>query len=150
MMYLIQNIPHRRLVCPVFSCPKEVHFSIAEHLLLGFDICGNLFIQLRVNAGRTKHIPSRNTKSTGNLFLNYFITVGNKNITMNGKVVGDEWADIIRFRDWLKNDMQVRVVNLFIARPKIPYTDSGISTSWHQALPRRAGQSALFRIHHMF
>ena len=57
--------------------------------------------------------------------LNYFITVGNKNITMNGKVVAGEWADIIRFRDWLKNDMQVRVVNLFITNPKIPYTDSG-------------------------
>lgn len=59
--------------------------------------------------------------------LNYFIRVGNKNITMNGKVLGGEWADIIRFRDWLKNEMQVRVVNLFIVNPKIPYTDSGIA-----------------------
>lgn len=64
--------------------------------------------------------------------LNYFVTVGNKNITMNGMVVGGEWADIIRFRDWLKNDMQVRVVNLFITRPKIPYTDSGISLVQNQ------------------
>ena len=59
--------------------------------------------------------------------LNYFITVGNKNITMNGKVLAGEWADIIRFRDWLKNEMQVRVVNLFVTNPKIPFTDSGIA-----------------------
>ena len=34
---------------------------------------------------------------------------------------------MIRFRDWLKNDMQVRVVNLFIMNTKIPYTDEGIA-----------------------
>lgn len=59
--------------------------------------------------------------------LNYFITVGNRNVTMNGKTRSGEWADIIRFRDWLKNDMQVRVVNLFITNTKIPYTDEGIA-----------------------
>lgn len=59
--------------------------------------------------------------------LNYFIRVGNKNITMNGKVLAGEWADIIRFRDWLKNEMQVNVVNLFVVNPKIPMTDAGIS-----------------------
>lgn len=73
--------------------------------------------------------------------LDYFITVGNKNITMNGKVVAGEWADIIRFRDWLKNDMQVRVVNLFITNPKIPYTDSGIGLVQNQMLASlKAGQ----------
>ena len=59
--------------------------------------------------------------------LNYFVKVGNKNITMNGKTRSGEWADVIRFRDWLKNDMQVRVVNLFIVNTKIPYTDEGIA-----------------------
>lgn len=59
--------------------------------------------------------------------LCYFITVGNRNITMSGKTRSGEWADVIRFRDWLKNDMQVRVVNLFIMNTKIPYTDEGIA-----------------------
>lgn len=75
--------------------------------------------------------------------LNYFITVGNKNITMNGKVIAGEWADIIRFRDWLKNDMQLRVVNLFIVNPKIPYTDGGIGLVQNQMLASlKAGQDA--------
>lgn len=63
---------------------------------------------------------------------NYFITVGNKSVTMNGKVLADEWADIIRFRDWQKNDMQMAVANLFIARPKVPYTDAGIALVQNQ------------------
>ena len=75
--------------------------------------------------------------------INYYVTVGNKNLTLNGKVMAGEWADIIRFRDWLKNDMQVRVVNLFVMNPKIPYTDNGISlvdNAMQASL--RAGQEA--------
>lgn len=73
--------------------------------------------------------------------LNYFITVGNRNLTMNGKVMAGEWADVIRFRDWLKNDMQVRVVNLFAVNPKIPYTDSGIALVQNQmAASLKSGQ----------
>jgi hypothetical protein len=82
-------------------------------------------------------------KALADANLDYFITVGNKNITMNGKVVAGEWADIIRFRDWLKNDMQVRVVNLFITRPKVPYTDPGIALVQNQMLASlKAGQDA--------
>ena len=87
------------------------------------------------------NLTSTEMKALADANLNYFITVGNKNISMNGKVVGDEWADIIRFRDWLKNDMQVRVVNLFIVNPKIPYTDSGIGLVQNQMLASlKAGQ----------
>lgn len=66
-------------------------------------------------------------KSLKDNCVNYFTTVGSKNVTMIGKVLADEWCDIIRFRDWLKNDMQVRVASLFLALPKVPYTDGGIS-----------------------
>lgn len=74
--------------------------------------------------------------------LNYYIAVGNRNVTMNGKVLADEWMDVIRFRDWLKNDMQVRVVNLFVMNPKIPYTDNGIALVHNQMLASlKYGQS---------
>lgn len=62
-----------------------------------------------------------------NANINFFQKVGNRNVTMFGKVLADEWMDIIRFRDWLKNDMQVRIVNLFLINPKIPFTDAGIA-----------------------
>lgn len=61
-------------------------------------------------------------------------TVASKNITQGGKTGGGEWIDVIRFRDWLQNDMQVRVVNLLIVNPKIPYTDNGIGLVENQML----------------
>lgn len=66
--------------------------------------------------------------------ISYIITVASKNVTMGGKTNGGEWIDVIRFRDWLQNDMQVRVVNLLIVNPKIPYTDNGISLVENQML----------------
>ena len=66
--------------------------------------------------------------------FNYVITVASKNITQGGKTGGGEWIDVIRFRDWLQNDMQVRVVNLLIVNPKIPYTDNGIGLVENQML----------------
>lgn len=74
--------------------------------------------------------------------MNFFITVGNKNLTMNGMTRGGEWCDVIRFRDWLQNDMQLRVVNLFVMNPKIPYTDNGISLVQNQMIASlKAGQA---------
>lgn len=73
--------------------------------------------------------------------LSYFTSVGGKNVTMEGTVCSGEWIDVMRFRDWQKNDMQVRVVNLFIANPKISLTDAGIAlieNAMHESL--KSGQ----------
>lgn len=61
--------------------------------------------------------------------ITYFTTYAKKNITssMGGKVLGNEWIDTIRFRDWLKNDMQERVFHLLVLNQKVPYTDDGIT-----------------------
>lgn len=66
--------------------------------------------------------------------FNFVLTVASKNITQGGKTNGGEWIDVIRFRDWLQNDMQVRIVNLLIVNPKIPYTDAGIGLVENQML----------------
>lgn len=49
-------------------------------------------------------------------------------ITQTGKVAAGEHIDVIRFRDWLQEEMQVDIFNLLINRNKIPYTDAGIAT----------------------
>lgn len=75
--------------------------------------------------------------------LNYFIEVGNRKVSMNGMTTSGEWMDIVRFRDWLKNDMQLRVCKLFLNNPKVPYTDSGIAMVQNQMLASlKAGQDA--------
>lgn len=88
-------------------------------------------------------ISSTDMKKLDQANINYFVTVGSRNLTMGGKVMAGEWADIIRFRDWLKNEMQLNVVNVFATRPKVPYTDGGIALIQNQMLATlRAGQEA--------
>lgn len=59
--------------------------------------------------------------------INYYENLAGQNVTRLGKVKAGEWIDVIRFRDWLENDMRVRVATVLLSNPKIPYTDSGIA-----------------------
>lgn len=58
---------------------------------------------------------------------NCFVAVRNISVTQNGKVAGGEWIDVIRFRDWLKEEMQTDLFTMLINRDKLPFTDGGIS-----------------------
>lgn len=66
--------------------------------------------------------------------FSFVMNVASKNLTQGGKTGGGEWIDVIRFRDWLQNDMQVRVVNALVVNPKIPYTDNGIGVIKNQMI----------------
>lgn len=63
------------------------------------------------------------TNKNGNTFERF----RNVAITQNGKVAAGEWIDVIRFRDWLQEEITVNVFNALINRDKIPYTDEGIA-----------------------
>jgi hypothetical protein len=65
---------------------------------------------------------------------NYFTTIAGRNVTIDGKVKAGEWIDTIRFRDWLENDMQLRIFNLLQGNSKIPYTDNGIALVQNQMI----------------
>lgn len=58
--------------------------------------------------------------------LAYYVEIAGKGCTRNAKVIGGEWIDTIRFRDWLVSDMQTRVFSLLVSNPKVPYNDGGI------------------------
>ena len=57
---------------------------------------------------------------------NTFEPFRNVSVTQQGKVAAGEWIDVIRFRDWLQEDMQIRLFSLLINNNKIPFTDEGI------------------------
>lgn len=57
---------------------------------------------------------------------NTFEPFRNIAITQNGKVAGGEWIDIIRFRDWLCEDIKVNIFQQMVDN-RIPYTDHGIA-----------------------
>lgn len=58
--------------------------------------------------------------------INTFLRYAGSNVTIGGVMVSGENIDVIRFRDWLKNEMQVNVFNVLKANRKVPYTDEGI------------------------
>lgn len=58
--------------------------------------------------------------------INTFRRYAGDNVSFGGYMLSGEWIDVIRFRDWLKNDMQVGVFNALKVNRKVPYTDSGI------------------------
>ncbi len=59
----------------------------------------------------------------GNTFEFYQADIA---LTNPGKTAAGEWIDVIRFRDWLKDTIQVNMAQMMINRDKIPYTDAGI------------------------
>ncbi|MBB2918332.1 DUF3383 family protein [Cupriavidus alkaliphilus] len=87
------------------------------------------------NLGEGESIAARNKNA------NTFEPFRNFAITQNGKVAAGEWIDVIRFRDWLAEQIKVNVmsalVNLKNNKGKVPYTDGGIeivTTAMRQAL----------------
>ncbi len=62
-------------------------------------------------------------KKNGNTFEKF----RNVSITQNGKTAAGEWIDVIRFRDWLQEEITVNIFNTLINSDKVPYTDAGIS-----------------------
>lgn len=48
-------------------------------------------------------------------------------MTNEGKVSGNEYIDVIRFRDWVKARIQEDVILLLARAKKIPFTDAGIA-----------------------
>lgn len=57
---------------------------------------------------------------------NTYEKVRNQGCTQNGKMVGGEWIDVIRFRDWLQEEIATEVFLTLKNADKIPYTDGGI------------------------
>ena len=58
---------------------------------------------------------------------NYYTQVANKAIIRKGKVGSGECIDIIRFKDWLVNEIQVREYSYLTSVPKVPFNDDGIT-----------------------
>lgn len=58
--------------------------------------------------------------------INAFLRYAGSNCTIGGYTLAGEWIDVIRFRDWLKAEMQKRVFNVMKANRKVSFTDNGI------------------------
>lgn len=58
---------------------------------------------------------------------NTFERFRNVAITQRGITAAGEWIDVIRFRDWLQEEITTRVFDALVNNDKMPYTDAGIA-----------------------
>lgn len=74
--------------------------------------------------------PLTPTQIAGLVGKNYipYIATATVSHTLNGKVFGGEYADTVRFNDWLEIRMAEDLALLFLGNPKVPYTDAGITS----------------------
>lgn len=55
-----------------------------------------------------------------------YTVVKGLSLTLDGKMADGEYADVVRFLDWLRSGMQDRVLFLLANNPRIQYTDAGV------------------------
>lgn len=88
---------------------------------------GETWANKRLNGVTTDDLTQTDIKAITAKNGNCFVAVRNISVTQNGKVAGGEWIDVIRFRDWLKEEMQTDLFTMLINRDKLPFTDQGIA-----------------------
>lgn len=71
-------------------------------------------------------LDAEQKKNLGEKHINTFLRYAGSNITIGGYTLAGEWIDVIRFRDWLKAEMQTNVFNALKVNKKVPFTDHGI------------------------
>lgn len=75
-------------------------------------------------------VDNLNTTQVGALKgknCNYYMTLGGQSITLDGKVSGGEYIDIIRLIDLLAARMQEGIFAQLVRNDKIPFTNGGIT-----------------------
>ena len=93
-------------------------------ILPGGETWANKRISAVTSPALTETAASFIFGKNGNTFEAF---TGTNSITQNGKVAGGEWIDVIRFRDWLCQEIRNRVFLALVNADKVPYTDAGIA-----------------------
>lgn len=71
-------------------------------------------------------LDAQQKKELAEKHINTFLRYAGCNCTIGGYTLSGEWIDVIRFRDWLKAEMQTRLFNAMKVNRKLPFTDAGI------------------------
>jgi len=80
----------------------------------------------RLNDVDSLFLPETTAQNVFGKNGNTFEPFRNIAITQNGKTAGGEWIDVIRFRDWLCDEIKVNIFQQMVDN-RIPYTDPGIA-----------------------
>ena len=88
---------------------------------------GETWANQRLNAVTATQLNEVTARNIHNKDGNTFEPFRNINISQRGRVAGGEWIDIIRFRDWLCEEIRINIFSHMIDN-RIPFTDPGIAS----------------------
>lgn len=72
-------------------------------------------------------LTSGQTSAAWGKNANVYTSIASVNVTQNGTTSSGEYWDVIRFVDWTKSEIEVRIFAALANLQKIPYTDKGVA-----------------------
>ncbi|MCP4394932.1 MAG: DUF3383 domain-containing protein [Alphaproteobacteria bacterium] len=135
----------------------EADTSFNEGALLGYNLpfdAGSITwanIQVPVSSAKNsdgvKLTPTQE-QHLADRYANWAAITGSTVYNREGKVVGNEWIDIIRGRDNLKSDLTADIFDILTNQQgtKVPYTDKGINV-FSSAIERRLNDYKVNRVY---
>jgi len=116
-----------RMFCDVRKDASDYEESAKMARCFAIDPGGETWALKSLSSVKTDGWTETEYTTIKNKNGNTYEKVRNISVTQNGKVVAGEWIDIIRFRDWLVEEIQTNVFTLLKNNDKVPYTDAGIA-----------------------
>lgn len=112
-----------------YHAKADIEFPEVAIMARCFSILpgGETWANKRLGGITTDRLTETQFIAARNKNLNTFEAFRNLAITQIGKTAAGEWIDVIRFRDWLKENIQTEIFIFLINRDKLPYTDNGIA-----------------------
>lgn len=119
----------------IATFPNNAYTHIAMMAVgLGYDAGSETWAYKTLSGIEAEPFTQTEINALKEVNLNCYVACAGKNITLDGRTVSGEWIDVIRFRDWLQNDMQKGIYNLFVTNPKVPFTSKGITLIQNQMI----------------
>ena len=123
----LKNNEYYRTFCDVRKDASDYEESAKMARCFAIDPGGETWALKSLSSVKTDGWTETEYTTIKNKNGNTYEKVRNISVTQNGKVVAGEWIDIIRFRDWLVEEIQTNVFTLLKNNDKVPYTDAGIA-----------------------
>jgi len=74
----------------------------------------------------TGFVPGQGHVTNQGNFANTYVTIGGKDMYVEGNMASGEWADTMHGVDWLQSRIASRVFGVLTSKGKVPYTNKGV------------------------
>lgn len=119
---------NRNRTATIFSSDPTQHAGAAwMGAAFPIDPGGLTFANMTLAGVNTEELTPSNIAQLKAKNGNYMVAYGGVALTRNGVMASGEYMDIIRDRDWYRNQLQTAVLDVMVNNDKVPFTDAGIA-----------------------